>query len=226
MTYVSASGIQLPHEFTGQFNEDVNNNNNNNNNNNTKHGRNLFQSSSAPLEESLEDEFDLDPLDDDSALDETSDSSSDSDMDERRGTTRRNSYTKKKRKAFTTDWPILRLRDIIVFCYLTCLWMRIPVLSNDIHRWCFSYQLPYMKIMDGLPDDFVKRLDSPMMHMFTRVPHHSKIVSRICSYKRAFAHHCKLRFPKANTPILIHRFLSQFYLPGRFTWGSILDIGY
>lgn len=213
MTYISASGIQLPHEFTAQFNEDVNSNNNNDR---------LFQSSSAPLEESLEDEFDLDL---DSALDDSSDSSSSgssstsgSDTDVGGGRRKTRSYTKKKRKAFTTDWPNVRLPDIIVFCYLACLWMRIPVLSNDIHRWCFSYQLPYMKIIDGLPDDFVKRLDSPMMRMFTLVPRHSRIVFRIRSYKRAFAHHCKLRFPKANTPILIHRFLSQFYLPGMLTW--------
>lgn len=212
MTYVSASGIQLPHEFTEQYSNDTNNDN-------TKQHERHFESSSAPIEETLEDEFGLDFSDEDEGNAMNESSSSDSDMDESRSITN----VKRKRRAFTADWPDLRLEDIIVFCYLTCLWMKIPVLSNDIHRWCFSYQLPYLKIMDGLPDDFVKRLDASMMSMFTTIPSHSKVVSRIRSYRRAFARHCKLLFPKANVPILIHRFLAQFYIPGTCQHAFILD---
>ncbi|KAI7877030.1 hypothetical protein K492DRAFT_239447 [Lichtheimia hyalospora FSU 10163] len=215
LAYISACGIQLSHEFIEQYSDTPKHNHTNNHINHDLH----LQSSSAPMEETLEDEFDLDVLDDDSALDETSSSSSsnsDNDMDQPRSRTN----VKKKRRAYTTDWPNLRLEDIIVFCYLTCLWMKIPVLSNDIHRWCFNYQLPYLKIMDGLPDDFVKRLDTGMISMFTIIPPHSKVAFRIRSYKRAFAHHCKLRFPKANVPILIHRFLPHFYLPEQLYFGA------
>lgn len=187
MTYVSASDIQLPHEFIEQYSND----------DNTKQ-----HASSLKKDTTLEEEFGF--SNDEDTSDESSNSSSDKGKDEK----------KIKRKPFTTDWPNLRLEDIVVFCYLTCLWMKIPVLSNDIHRWCFSYQLPYMKIMEGLPDDFVKRLDSAMTSMFTTIPCHSKVVSRINSYKRAFTHHCNIQFPKANVPLLIHRFLTQFHLPG------------
>lgn len=187
MTYVSASDIQLPHEFIERYSDD----------NNTKQ-----HASSSRKEDTLEEEFGF--SNDEDTSDETSNSSSDKGKDEK----------KIKRKPFTTDWPNLRLEDIVVFCYLTCLWMKIPVISNDIHRWCFSYQLPYMKIMEGLPDDFVKRLDSAMTSMFTTIPCHSKVASRINSYKRAFTHHCNIQFPKANVPLLIHRFLTQFHLPG------------
>ncbi|KAF7723578.1 Pol I core factor CF [Apophysomyces ossiformis] len=110
-------------------------------------------------------------------------------------------------------WPGLHFSHTIVFCYLACLWLRWPVMLNDIRRWCVTGQLPYARILKSLPKEFMQRIDMSTGETIYQIPPVLKIFRATEKYKYMFEACCNVTFPESNTPFLIYRCCKQFYLP-------------
>ncbi|KAI9311165.1 hypothetical protein BX666DRAFT_2032191 [Dichotomocladium elegans] len=168
---------------------------------------------------SLEDEFDFDAhSEDDNDYSEEDDGNYNDAMNNASGHERR-----EQQPANRKTWPRPRYYDIMVFCYLACLWIRAPVLPSDIYRWCLSYKLPYFKVARMVPDDLVKRLEKMSLSTFTNIPTMSKIYDRILSYKRVLQYQTGLVFPEINVPPIMSRLCAQYYLPSEmYHWAQYI----
>ncbi|KAJ3370236.1 Pol I core factor CF [Allomyces arbusculus] len=60
--------------------------------------------------------------------------------------------------------PTLTLAHAPCIMYLGAVWLRLPVLVADLHRWCASNQIPYMTAFRQLPDSIRKSLMRELHH--------------------------------------------------------------
>ncbi|KNE72361.1 hypothetical protein AMAG_16845 [Allomyces macrogynus ATCC 38327] len=63
-----------------------------------------------------------------------------------------------------TKLPTLTLAHAPCILYLGAVWLRLPVLVADLHRWCASNQIPYMTAFRQLPDSIRKSLMRELHH--------------------------------------------------------------
>ncbi|KAG0181666.1 Pol I core factor CF [Apophysomyces sp. BC1034] len=110
-------------------------------------------------------------------------------------------------------WPALHFSHTMIFCYLACLWLRWPVMLNDIRRWCSVGRLPYARVLKILPQNFILRVGMTGGDSMYYIPSVMKIFRASEKYRFMFRTRCNVKFPDCNTPLLIYRCCRQFYLP-------------
>ncbi|KAI8337430.1 hypothetical protein BC941DRAFT_452287 [Chlamydoabsidia padenii] len=88
-----------------------------------------------------------------------------------------------------------------------------PITINDIRRWCLTMRLPYLRIINLIPDRSINLLDlRPAMAML-RFPENEAIRGDVSIYVNAFVIKCGLTLPKFNVSPLIFRYCTQLFLP-------------
>ncbi|KAI9012509.1 hypothetical protein CLU79DRAFT_798306 [Phycomyces nitens] len=123
-------------------------------------------------------------------------------------------YMNKSRNTDPMVWPKLRFRYMLSFCYLACIWLRLPVLMNDLRRWCTTMKVPYLFLLRKIPSDILPLVDKNVLESgMLVVPSISSLSKDIYMFGLLFNRRCKLTFPLVNTPMLIYRISNQFCLP-------------
>ncbi|CAO3644287.1 unnamed protein product [Cunninghamella blakesleeana] len=112
-----------------------------------------------------------------------------------------------------SPWPRLRFKHLLVFCYLACLYLGWPVTVSDIHRWCATFRLPYLSILESMPADMVKLLKITRLLPMLSLPSVGMLRSQTKKFGNAFKRQCGLVFPKVNTSLIIYRYCTQMILP-------------
>ncbi|KAF5133636.1 RNA polymerase I-specific transcription initiation factor rrn7 [Metarhizium anisopliae] len=59
-----------------------------------------------------------------------------------------------------TDWPMPRMTETIVLCYLGCLLLRIPTRLADLYAWVSNGSMPYLSAFQELPREIQERMPS------------------------------------------------------------------
>ncbi|KAI9301340.1 hypothetical protein BJ944DRAFT_252396 [Cunninghamella echinulata] len=111
------------------------------------------------------------------------------------------------------SWPRLRFKHLLVFCYLACMQLGWPVMLSDIHRWCATLRLPYLSILEQIPDGAIDLLDLRYLVPTLSLPKLHTLRSDTRHFGRAFEEQCGLVFPKVNAPLIIYRYCTQMFLP-------------
>ncbi|ODV63664.1 Rrn7p ASCRUDRAFT_73472 [Ascoidea rubescens DSM 1968] len=68
-----------------------------------------------------------------------------------------------KRKNFNYRIPLIHS---IILCYLSCLYLRLPVYSIDFIRWCVTNKIPYMKATFFIPSNLRQKLANHYLPVF------------------------------------------------------------
>ncbi|KAG1443005.1 hypothetical protein G6F56_010836 [Rhizopus delemar] len=109
-------------------------------------------------------------------------------------------------------WPSLSYPQTLSFIYLTCIYLRYPVLPADIITWCETEQLPYI-IVNRIPEDILGAMSLDRITKMHRPP--TVLTLRLKTFRiaRALRINSGLKIPDYNTPLLLDRFCSYFFLP-------------
>ncbi|CEG78014.1 hypothetical protein RMATCC62417_12678 [Rhizopus microsporus] len=110
-------------------------------------------------------------------------------------------------------WPKARYTDVIVFIYLACIYLRYPILLNDLILMCKTGRLPYLHMQKLVPDDLLSSLSLHVTEKMTYVPTLDRLRKRVYRYARCFFIHCNLELPDVNIPLYLDRFCSYYFLP-------------
>ncbi|ORZ12670.1 hypothetical protein BCR42DRAFT_419736 [Absidia repens] len=117
-----------------------------------------------------------------------------------------------KRKT-VVEWPRLRFRHLLMFCYLGCMYLGWPVTLGDIRRWCATFRLPYLHILKDLSDDTLEAVDLRYMINILQLPPTSTMQYDTILFTKAFTFRTTLLLPEPNAPLLIYRYCTQMFLP-------------
>jgi hypothetical protein len=52
-------------------------------------------------------------------------------------------------------WPHLSYTQLLIFCYLGCVWLRWPIMLADLQRWAIVGKLPYISLTKNLPTEIL-----------------------------------------------------------------------
>ncbi|KAI9256712.1 hypothetical protein BY458DRAFT_492539 [Sporodiniella umbellata] len=111
-------------------------------------------------------------------------------------------------------WPVLNYSHTLAFIYITCIYLRYPVLPNDILTWCKTTKLPYLTISSRIPKDILGSMKLYRLERMNRLPTLYRL--KWSSYRIAHVFHikCGLEIPNYNVPLYLDRFCSYYFLPG------------
>ncbi|GAA5800782.1 hypothetical protein HPULCUR_006220 [Helicostylum pulchrum] len=110
-------------------------------------------------------------------------------------------------------WQPLKFYHVLVFIYYACMYLRYPILPNDLVRWCRSGDIPYLKIQERIPPQLLSSLSLVLSHSMNNIPSSGEIRKAEYSMTRCFLINCKLELPDINVPLYMDRFCAQFFLP-------------
>ncbi|KAI8085412.1 hypothetical protein BDF21DRAFT_336454 [Thamnidium elegans] len=110
-------------------------------------------------------------------------------------------------------WQPLKFYHILVFIYYACMYLRYPILPNDLVRWCRSGDIPYLKIQERIPSQLLSSLSLVLSHSMNNIPSPAQIRKAEYSMARCFEINCNLELPDINVPLYMDRFCAQFFLP-------------
>lgn len=110
-------------------------------------------------------------------------------------------------------WQPLKFHHVLVFIYYACMYLRYPILPNDLVRWCRSGDIPYLKIQERIPPQLLSSLSLVLSHSMNNIPSSGEIRKAEYSMTRCFLINCKLELPDINVPLYMDRFCAQFFLP-------------
>ncbi|KAJ3066237.1 Pol I core factor CF [Podochytrium sp. JEL0797] len=104
----------------------------------------------------------------------------------------------------------------LVFIYLACVQLRLPVLLADVIKWADSGTIPYLNALDSLPPDFLQYVSrhALAMKLFRKssVPTHTSLRKRTTALISVFAA-CGVTFPEPNTPLILLRWVKALNVP-------------
>ncbi|CAI2166909.1 14706_t:CDS:10 [Funneliformis geosporum] len=109
---------------------------------------------------------------------------------------------------------LLQLQYLLVILHIGCLWLRLPILIGDIHRWIYDGTLPFLSARQYLPRDIKLHLGSRINKFEPRV-----LVLRgvLFDLETRFHDFYKVEygisFPEINAPPIIYRYVRDLMLP-------------
>lgn len=112
------------------------------------------------------------------------------------------------------EWPSVEFGASIVFLYLACTYLRLPILLDDLIRWCKTDRIPYFSIQKRIPLK-VFSFGQDKSYSLSFIPTKGVLDETARILYNAFKHRTKLIFPPFNISLCIERFCNQFYLPGK-----------
>jgi len=118
---------------------------------------------------------------------------------------------------FFSKWPVLVYRDLLVFIYLGCVWLRWPILLSDLQRWTVVGKIPFVKLTKDLPTDIFDVIAYQKLHFIKTVPNMPTLYYFTRRWMGCFRVLANLTFPDSNYVPIVHRGLREMMLPGRVT---------
>lgn len=118
-----------------------------------------------------------------------------------------------KRRNVRVKWPALRYHHTLSFIYLACIYLKYPILPNDLVRWCRTSDIPYLSMQERIPPSILIPMSMVLSNTMLHVPSPGEIRKASHTFRQCFLHNCKFTFPELNVPLYIDRFCAQFFLP-------------
>lgn len=133
-----------------------------------------------------------------------------------------------------SDWPMPRIVDTLVLCYLGCLLLRIPTRVGEFCRWANDGQIPYKRAVrvislsiaspkltyqyydlpeemrDRLPSSYTRALKRPLRTLLDGNDLHSAILDMALSYQLNY----DMVFPAMSDSLIAVQLTGQLALPG------------
>ncbi|KAJ3033725.1 Pol I core factor CF [Rhizophlyctis rosea] len=109
----------------------------------------------------------------------------------------------------------------IVFCYMACVLLRLPVFIPDFRRWASTNQLPYFDEYSILPESLFR--DYPQAELWCNknranaLPSVPELREESVKLSNFFKKTYDVSFPSVNRPLFMLRVLEELMLPGRIT---------
>jgi len=115
--------------------------------------------------------------------------------------------------SLTKNVPLIKLS--VIFLYMGCLWLRLPVMISDFHTWIYNEDIPYFSAIYCIPFKIKKLLtDSEASSLKPRhLPSCEWLYSRTAYMIHYYETNFKLSFPPINYPVIACRMLSLLALP-------------
>ncbi|KAG4106824.1 hypothetical protein H8356DRAFT_1627749 [Neocallimastix lanati (nom. inval.)] len=146
------------------------------------------------------------------------------------GNINKNKRTKKKKKKSKSNEDIIEeiLKHIrspsskipliklsVVFIYIGCLWLRLPVMISDFHTWITNEDIPYFSSLYCIPFKIKRLLRKKEINYLIpqQIPECEWLNVRTASMIRFYEDNFKFTFPPINYPVITCRILSIMALP-------------
>ncbi|KAJ3018206.1 UNVERIFIED_CONTAM: Pol I core factor CF [Siphonaria sp. JEL0065] len=104
----------------------------------------------------------------------------------------------------------------LVFLYLGCLRLQLPVLLADVIKWADAGKIPYINALDNLPSEFLQYVSrqslSFKLFIKTSTPTMSALRKRTTALKSVFTA-MGVTFPEMNAPLILLRLVKAFKVP-------------
>ncbi|KXS12363.1 hypothetical protein M427DRAFT_72021 [Gonapodya prolifera JEL478] len=113
----------------------------------------------------------------------------------------------------------LHMSVTVSLCYLGCVWLRVPVLMKDFHRWMSSGRLPYISAADVALPQGLRDLLWGTANKFLRppaIPSVDELFLRASAVALRLKEAHRISFPPLNFPIVVFRFIEALLLPPEF----------
>ncbi|KAG1056139.1 hypothetical protein G6F43_001957 [Rhizopus delemar] len=110
-------------------------------------------------------------------------------------------------------WPSMGAQDALAFIYLTFVYLRYPIMTNDIIMWCKTARLPYLQMQRRIPDHILGGLPLHVTDRMGRLPSAKGLKRRSYMLAKCFYANCNLEMPEYNIPLYFDRFCAHYFLP-------------
>ncbi|KAG2172570.1 hypothetical protein INT44_002585 [Umbelopsis vinacea] len=110
-------------------------------------------------------------------------------------------------------WPNLSYTQLLIFCYLGCVWLRWPVMLADLQRWAIVGKLPYISLTKNLPSEILDTIALRKLTALKIIPNMPILYQQTRQWIGCFWKICKLEFPDSNSVPLLQRGLREIMLP-------------
>ncbi|CAG8471295.1 3296_t:CDS:10 [Funneliformis mosseae] len=109
---------------------------------------------------------------------------------------------------------LLKLQYLLVILHIGCLWLRLPILIGDIHRWIYDGTLPFLSARQYLPDNIKLHLGRRINKFEPKVLVKCEVLFDLETrfhlfYKVEYG----IRLPEINAPPIIYRYVRDLMLP-------------
>ncbi|KID90740.1 forms a complex with the other RRN protein RRN6 and RRN11 [Metarhizium guizhouense ARSEF 977] len=116
-----------------------------------------------------------------------------------------------------TDWPMPRMTETIVLCYLGCLLLRIPTRLADLYAWVSNSSMPYLRAFQELPREIQERMPSSyanVMKLCSRSGLNGEdlyrtVIDTVLSYRLNYG----MTFPELNYVPMAVQYAKHLCLP-------------
>ncbi|CAG8472974.1 5643_t:CDS:2 [Diversispora eburnea] len=109
-----------------------------------------------------------------------------------------------------------KLSYLLCILHLGCIWMRFPVLMNDIHRWANSGRLPFKEVHREIPESIKAILRGKFLSKLFHVKRLNSVY-RLSLMEHTFVKfynkYYGIVFPEINSSPVLYRFIRDLMLP-------------
>ncbi|TPX58578.1 hypothetical protein PhCBS80983_g03055 [Powellomyces hirtus] len=105
----------------------------------------------------------------------------------------------------------------LVFCYLGCTLLRLPVYMRDIQRWAAAGHITYYTTAADLPDELISRFNLHRSAIERKtIPPLPKLNHAAGAFRHLLRSRFQITFPTCNLPLIWVRTIKELHLPPSF----------